>query len=226
MNEVLQSKNNVGTWLFSPFTRIAGWTALVLGVGAILAAGLIGSVSKTHFDGVLDTHSGLAAPLWVFLAEGLINWLCLAVVLWLAGRLAGKSSFRALDLFATQALARWPTLFIALATLLPGYQRFGAELMRQYGLAAEGAAPQAADAAAFGFAVVVMLVVIVWMVALMYRSYRFVCNLPLGRAVTTFIVGLLIAEVASKAVLVPVYLQHAPQGMKPAAAAPAQARAP
>src|SRR5512138_3761865 len=84
--------------IFNPSVYIAGGQALVIGVLAILLAGLIGSVSNTHFDGVLDTHTGLQVPLWVFLSEGFIDWLCLALVLLVVGRIGSKTPFRTLDL--------------------------------------------------------------------------------------------------------------------------------
>ena len=79
--------------LFNPFVYIAGAKALGLGLAAILLAGLIGSLSHTHFDGVLDTHSGTQAPLWAVLSEGIIDWLCLGLMLLLLGRLISRTSF-------------------------------------------------------------------------------------------------------------------------------------
>ena len=51
------------TLLFNPFVYIAGGKALVLGLLTILVAGFLGSLSTTHFDGVLDTHTGRPATL-------------------------------------------------------------------------------------------------------------------------------------------------------------------
>lgn len=112
------------TLLFNPFGYIAGGKALWLGLAAILLAGLIGSLSNTHFDGVLDTHTGRPAPLWAFLVEGIINWMCLSLVLLILGRVISRTSFRTVDLLGTQALARWPTVFIGLVALPPAFQRF------------------------------------------------------------------------------------------------------
>ena len=59
-------KRGIGAWLFNPFTYIAGWQSLFIGLAAIILAGGIGSISSTHFDGVLDTHTGRPAPLWFY----------------------------------------------------------------------------------------------------------------------------------------------------------------
>lgn len=92
----------------------------MLGLVLMLATGGLAILSRTHFDGVLDTHVGMAAPPWIFLTYSFVNWLCLAGVLWIAGAISrGSSGFRPIDLFGTQALARWPFLIIALACLTP-----------------------------------------------------------------------------------------------------------
>ncbi len=56
------------TWLFNPFHYIAGSQALTIGLGLILAMSLIGAITNSHFDGLLDFHTGRSAPLWVFVS--------------------------------------------------------------------------------------------------------------------------------------------------------------
>ena len=183
--------------LFNPFVHVAGGKALVLGLAAILAAGLIGAVSNTHFDGVLDTHTGAAAPLWFFLSQGIVDWLCLAVVVLLAGRIISKTPFRTIDVLGTQALARWPTIFIALAMLPKGIQRFTNSLVEQF---RAGKPPQfnTADTLVFAAAMGVLILCVIWMVGLMYKSFSVSCNVKGGKAIGTFIGGLIVAEVLSK----------------------------
>lgn len=191
------------TLLFNPFRRVAGWPALGLGLAAILLTGWIGSLSGTHFDGVLDMHTGPASvPLWFFLAAGLIDWLALALVLLAAGRLASRSAFRAVDLLGTQALARWPMLLAALACLPPGYRRFTAYLVEQVQKGKLDPGLLHPDAAVFFSTLLVAMLATVWMVALMYRSFSLCCNIRGGRAVGAFVAGLLVAEVLSKVAII------------------------
>ena len=121
-------KPGLRQWLFDPFTYLAGGGALALGLAAILLAGFVGSFSNTHFDGVLDIHTGRAASLGMFLGEGLVNWLSISIVLLILGRIASKTPFRSIDMLGTQAMARWPTLIAAIATLAPPHQRYVAHL--------------------------------------------------------------------------------------------------
>lgn len=184
-------------FLFNPFVYIAGGKALVLGLAGIFLAGFFGAFTNTHFDGVLDTHTGAGAPLWLFLAEGVVDWLCLGLVLLIAGRIISRTSFRTIDLLGTQALARWPAILIALATLPKGFARFSNSILEQI-RDGKTIAFNTVDAVTFLIAVGVMLVLVIWMVALMYRSFSVSCNVAGGRAIGVFIGGVIVAEILSK----------------------------
>ena len=63
-------------WLFNPFRFVAGYKALLSGLVIILLSAFVGSLGNTHFDGVLDVHIGLTAPLWrcfLMRIEDLVN---------------------------------------------------------------------------------------------------------------------------------------------------------
>lgn len=190
----------LGAWLFRPFEYVAGARSLALGLAAILAAGFVGGLSGTYFDGVLDTHAGLAAPRGLFLGAGFVDWLSLSVVLFVLGKLASRTAFRPLDLLGTQALARWPTLIAALAALVPSFHRLSAGFAAQLPNPAPPDLP-ASDFAFGGLAIIVMVLCLVWMVYLMYQSYVVCCNLRSGKAASTFIAGLLLGEIVSKIAL-------------------------
>jgi hypothetical protein len=184
------------TLLFNPFVYIAGGKALVLGLLTILVAGFLGSLSTTHFDGVLDTHTGRPATLWLFLAEGIIAWLCSSIILLIPGRIISTTSFRTIDLFGTQALARWPTILTALVCFLPALRRFANQLLEQIKRGGEFQL-NVADAIVFAVVLIAILIFTCWMVALMYKSFSISCNVKGGKAIGSFIAGLLIAEILS-----------------------------
>jgi hypothetical protein len=190
--------SNLGLWLFNPFRFIAGFKALLLGLAIILISAFVGSLSNTHFDGVIDVHPGFGAPLWFFFAEGLIDWICLAVPLLLFGLIVSRSSFRIIDVLGTQALARWPYLIAALAMLPDANKRVLGYLVSKLTQNASAASISSIDVFVFGFAMIVMILMTIWMVALMYRAYAVSCNIKGARAVATFIVGLIAAEAISK----------------------------
>jgi serine/threonine protein kinase len=186
-------------FLFNPFAQLTGPQSLLIGLVAILAAGFIGFYGHTHFDGVLDTHPGIAVqlPLWLFLSEGFVDWLCLAMVLLVFGKVMSKLPFRSMDLFGAQALARWPTLLMGLCLLPSAVARYSENILKQiqHGGPLQFHSP---DAIIFFAAMIAMIPLFFWMVWLMYKSYNVSCKLPVGRAVATFIPALILAEFFSK----------------------------
>lgn len=196
-------KRSIVTWLFNPFKYVAGAQSLIIGIIVIAITAYIGSFSTTHFDGVLDTHTGVEAPLWCYFAEGVISWLSMVVFLLVIGKIASSSSFRIIDLLGTQAMARWPMLLTSMVFLAVGFERFTHYLMWYFLRAGEAAPFVMRDMMVFITVVVVMLTASCWMVYLMYRSYSISCNLKGGKAVATFVIGLLIAEIVSKILIGP-----------------------
>jgi hypothetical protein len=195
------NSNRLSQWLFNPFRFVAGFQALMTGLAIILIGGVIGSLSNTHFDGVLDVHIGAETPMWFFLAEGLIDWICLAGPLFFFGLIVSRSTFRVIDILGTQALARWPYL-IAAAAMLPDANRRVLEYIEaKVKQIAPAAAINPMDVFIFGFAMFVIILTVIWMVALMYQAYTVSCNIKGARAIVTFMISLIGAEVLSKIVI-------------------------
>ncbi len=205
MNKIKESGKNmsggsISQWLFNPFRFVAGYKALLLGLGIMLISGFIGSLGNTHFDGLLDVHTGMEAPLWYFFAEGIIDWLSLAVPLFFFALIVSSSSLRMIDVFATQALARWPYLLVAVAMLPEANRRAGAYLMAKF-TTGISLAVNVSDMFIFGFAIIVVIFMAIWMVALMYRAYAVSCNIKGVKAIITFIVSIIGAEALSKSLI-------------------------
>jgi hypothetical protein len=201
-------RTKLSIWLFNPFAYVAGAKALFVGFAAILCAGFFGTLSQTHFDGAIDIHTGGQAPGWLIISEGFIDWLCVSAALLVAGRILSRTSFRTIDLVGTQALARWPTIFAGLIALPKGSQRFAnylAELVRRQGLALQSSGPSpetqfaVGDALVFAVVALGMILIVCWVVFLMYKAYVVSCNLRGAKAVLSFIGGVIVAEILSKA---------------------------
>lgn len=204
----MNPQNKTLTLLINPFVYLAGGRALLLGLAVIALAALAAFFSHAHFDGVLDTHVGAAAPLWLFFAEGLVDWLCLAAAIFIAGKIISRTAFRFVDVLGTQALARWPTVFISLLVLPGAFHRFSTELPHQLTQLQSGKFElNVADAAVFGIVVLLLIPLTCWTVALMYQSFRVCCNVKGGKAIGAFVVALIAAEILSKACLWPIYQQ-------------------
>ncbi len=205
-------KKSPAQWLFNPFRYVAGFAALSMGLAAVLVSGFLGSVTTVHFDGVIDIHVGAGGPAWVFVVEGLTAWACLSATLILLGLIFHRRGFRLVDVAGTQALARWPGLLVilvlAVRPIRAGFNRCAEALMAKAGGTSPAAGASTIDVMLFGLVALVILVVIVWMVALMYRAYAVSCNAKGAKAVVIFIAALVVAEVLSKVVLWAVVVPH------------------
>lgn len=187
---IANQKIDVRSLLFNPFIRIAGLSSLIYGLVAIALSGSVGYMNRAHFDGVIDLHFGKEAPILVFLLEGIMNWLSLSIVLFFLGVILSKSKIRWIDVFGTQALARWPMLLLALFSF-----GFGTGKIAINGLSI--------SILVFGL---LSLLVVIWMVALMFNAYRISCNLQGKKLVISFIGGLISAEVISKIIIMKMVL--------------------
>ena len=195
-------------YLFNPFRILAGSKALFLGVVIILLTSFLGSLSNTHFDVVLDVHTGQKAPIWLFFAENLINWLCMVLFLFLSALLVSRSQWRFIDIVGTQALSRWPTIFTALVMLPNANRRFGEYLMSKLGQGSTSVTINPTDAIIFVISAIIALVMIIWMVVLMYKAYAVSCNVKGAKAIGTFIVSIILAEIISKVIILSLISQE------------------
>ncbi len=170
------------TKLFNPFIFLAGGKALALGLAGMVMAALLGFFGRSHFNGVLDFHKFRdVLPLYISFTEQAIIFLCLVVPFYAAGRIFSRSQIRLVDVAGTLALARWPMILTA---------------MTGFGLPADirGLADITAGVIVLAL---VGFVFVIWMVALSYNAFSVSCNIKGSKAVSIFIVCLLIAEISA-----------------------------
>ncbi len=184
------------TWLFQPFSRIAGPLSLGIGIAVLVATATIGWWWRgVYTDGVIDLHIGGAAPFPQFLMLAAISWLTMSVTLLVVGHWLTSTNYRIVDLFGTQAIARWPLLPAALIIGMPPYRRALQESTNAVMLAGGGAG---SDIAVVLVLSLIPMAAVVWMVWLMFHSYTLVFHLKGSRGVWSFALALVAAEVLSK----------------------------
>ena len=185
----------ISRWLFNPFCYVAGAKALMVGLFVLIATGILGFWGSTRFDGILDFHLGLPPlPIWGHVTENILSWFLLSILLFLAGKIVSRSRPRLIDVFGTQALARFPYLLVSLAALMPGASRFTYALLSGHASWDQFSA----DMAVFLFIVCFGLVMLIWMVVLLYRAFAVSCNVSGTVGVTVFIAILIAGEILSK----------------------------
>jgi len=181
-------------WIFNPFLYIAGWQSLTIGMTIMLLTAVIGYFSNTHIDGVAGAGFGLPAPLWVFITEVMIAWIVLSLVLLLAGKIVSKSSFRLVDLFGTQALARAPMLIAPILGFPQLNQRVTKYILSKFLPTGEDITATQFEIVVYVIIILIMITAVIWTITLMYNAYRLCFNLKGRKAGLSFAIALVCAH--------------------------------
>lgn len=192
------NKEKIFNLLFNPFNSLSKNQTLIIGMVIIFLAGLINSFTNTHFDGIFDIHSGKDSAFIVFILEGYINLVIITGILYLVGKVFIKTDANILSLFGQQALARWPLLISSIITISGPYQRFCNNTSRQQ-LETFGIFNfNSFDEIIVSLSLILMLIVTIWVIVLMYKSFSKLYKVQDTKGIFLFIFGSLIAEVLSK----------------------------
>ena len=191
------SEMSVARWLFNPFVRIGGEQALAIGLGVIVVSGLVAAAGGAHFDRLLGFRVGYSVSWWVPVVEGLVNWSVISVLLVLVSLLVAPRTVRLVDIAGTQALARVPLLFGALACVpvRDGTVELG-------NAAAEGRMSLSMPPAAILVAGLFAIACVIWMVWLMWKAFAVSCNQRGARAVAIFVVAVIAGQLATQFLLI------------------------
>lgn len=186
-------------FLFNPFHKIAGYKALVLGSCIVALTALLALLFNTHFSGVVDIKYGsdLNLSYTVFLLQGFVNLFSVAALMYLASLFLSGSSVRFVDVAGTQALARTPFIVAPFLNASGLIERGGSALVYEYLNHGEKPSLTTFEWGLFVFFILIMVVVIIWAVALMFNAYRVSCNIKGRKAVISFVIIIIMAEILS-----------------------------
>lgn len=202
LKKPFQNKHAMKISIFNPFTHIAGMKAFTIGLPVILLSSVLGYLSHTHFDGVLDAHMSDYGTIYYYIAEGLIDFVCLLVIFYIAGIIISGFHFRFIDMMGTIALSRAPIIFIPVAAFLFPQQKIMDYLNHTFLKTGDPVAITAADLTGFIISVFIMIFVLIWTVALLFNAYKICVNKKGAKLIISFIIALLISEVISKILII------------------------
>ena len=189
---------SIKKWLFRPAEYIGAQKALWIGIAAMLISGFINIFTHSHFDGVIDFHTGNVSDysFQAYLYEGFVDWLVFSLLLYITGLIFSSSSIRIIDVMGMQALARCPFFLVSLLTLLLPHREVDEYLKSDMLKAATGTPiiVPIYEWIFFGLSILLIIAIFVWTVILMYRAYSVSCNLKGEKGIISFIVVMLIAE--------------------------------
>lgn len=195
--------------LVNPFTRLAGWPALGLGLLVVAATMLVAVVGSVHFDGVMDVHLAAASSSPALALEPLLDWLVVALLFLVAGLVWARGPQRVMEYFAMSAVGRLPFL---LAGLLWSRQGLGGAVGVAIGQVTERppALPSLGSMPGLPWLVVggvLTIAVMLWGLFLNFFALREASGMPTGRAVGAYVAVIVVGEIVSK-LLVGLVLPH------------------
>jgi hypothetical protein len=186
------------TLLLKPFERYSETRLLLVGLAAFAVGTVLSKVFNTQFDGALDVHFSASISWTQSIINNVVNVGCLTLVLFAAGKIINHKT-RLVDLLATVLIARIP--FYPLVFCNIGNRAFtsGDEIL-------QATLHQTPISAASIVMLVVIalstLILLVWSVSLLYNGYKVSVNGKGAKAIVLFIVAIIVAEIASKLLLV------------------------
>lgn len=184
--------------LINPFEKIAGIQSLLIGLAATILAGTLGYYSKTHFDGILNLHSGLQSAWYIHVLEPIISVSTIALWFVVFALIFGKRNIRIIDIIGTQFFAFVPSVPGALLGFFDIIEVVNTK-MQSY--AANPSSTLGLDAVQFIVFIALMLAVMfftVWNAVWIFNGYKVSSNLPNKILVPVYISGIIIAVIIPK----------------------------
>jgi hypothetical protein len=180
--------------LLDPFESLDSRVGLAVAVGVLLVQlGL--SRFAVRFDGALDMHIMHEVPsLGVALLDAAVSWPFLCAVLWASARLVAKGA-RFVDFLWAVGVARIPVVIGAIAN------RLVIDDPRELARSASAGHPEPA----LLWVALISLPMLGWMCLWLYFAYRTASGTRGARSGLSFVIALVVAEIASKAILMALY---------------------
>lgn len=177
--------------IFNPFTRIAGWQALALGLVIVVLTGITGTFGNVIFDGVIDMHLVKEVSILHSFGYLAISIMTLIAAMWITGLIISKG-FRFIDILGTMTLSKAPLLLLAIAGLFTKAPDM-AELLKD---------PMAIlSSTSFLVTTILSIPVVIWSLCLMYNALKVSCDVKGNKLTVAFIVAIFISEVISKVLI-------------------------
>lgn len=184
-------------YLFNPFLKIAGLQAFLFGLLFLLLSLVLSYFLKGVFDGVIDFHIVESVTVFEVCKCLLIDIVSLVVVFYPLGLILNKGKVRFIDILGTFLYARFPLLILPLTNI----GSFQNSIVQKLANSIQNKESIQLGVSEIVFLIAISLVliaVLVWYIALLYKAYTVSANLKGTKAIISFIGGLIFAEILSK----------------------------
>jgi Yip1 domain len=188
--------------VLNPFEFISETKALIIGLFLLIIANILNSSTLTHFNGLIDYHtnSDTSYSVTYHFIESAISLIVFSTALYISALIISKSKIRYIDVISMQALAKAPYFISALIPLF-----YSIDMPISYFDAKKNNLPlpnmSAPDWIALIFYVLIIILLLIWTVALMWNAYKMSCNVKGTKAIVSFIIAFVVADIIIKLTL-------------------------
>jgi len=187
--------------LYNPLAVLGKGRGLIAALVVVAALTVVAWWGGVHLDGALDLHVPPKPPsAALVIAESLIAWLSVALLLFAASKVFGGNGGAGAHL-AAAGLARFPYL---LAAVITSRQLLGKAMLAAVTVTEEQIVvrPQDFLTPAVVIGGILTMALVVWSVVILYLGYKEASRIEGGKVVAAFIVGLVVAEIVSKLLII------------------------
>jgi hypothetical protein len=181
--------------ILNPFKYIAGWESLAAGIVVLFATAGIGYFSHIHFPDLISVKTNPGLPFYILIIQGFSNWLVMSILLYLAAVIFSPSSVRGIDIFGTQAMARFPYILAALSGFSGLLDKFGRYLMWSALNSGEPVKISSVELIIAVMLLMVTMVLTIWMIVLMFNAFKISANLKGVKLIVSFIVAVIASTI-------------------------------
>lgn len=191
------------TLFINPFEKYREIHLLSIGGIATLLGTVIAYLLKGRFDGVLDFHLVDDVSITQAIIDTSVNIICLVTFLFIVSKYINIKT-RLIDIISVVIIARIPLYFIPLLTIDNRLKNATDELLQLVNpekiTSLHSEIPTEALVIVMLFAIL-SLFILSWSIVLLYNGYKTATNALGVKAISLFILALLISEICSKIVL-------------------------
>lgn len=187
-------------YLYDPLSVFGKSRGLLIGTLVVVVLTLVAWWAGVHLDGALDLHINPKFPSILIVAmESLVDWLSLALVFFIGSKILRGNGGLGAHL-AGVGLARFPYI---LASIIASRQLLGKAMLAAVTIKPDTITVRPQDLLSPGLIIgsIVLMLMMIWSVAILYFGFKEASRLRGAKLVISFIIGIIIAEVISKAVI-------------------------
>ena len=186
--------------LYNPLAVMRKGDALFFALVVIVVLTGVAVWGGVHLDGALDLHINPVRPsARLVIMESLIDWISLALMLFAASKVF-KGNGGLVGHLAATGLARFPMIF---AAIIGSRQLLGAAMLKAITVKPEEIVvrPQEIVTPALIIGGLVIVGLVAWSVVMLVFGFKEAGRLQGGKMAAAFVIGIILAEIISKLVL-------------------------